>query len=83
MYVASMRVSLAEMPPDELRSRIRQAQKLINESHDQGQREKPVRSPGRGIGPRKKDLLAGALSRFEGRLHALETEAQMGRDPLP
>ena len=83
MYVASMRLSLAEMPPDELRSRIRRTEKLISESHDPGQRKKPARSPGLRIGPRKGELLAGALSRFEGRLHALEAKARPGRDFLP
>ena len=83
LYVASLRLSLAGMPMDALRSCIRRAQELISKSNDQGQRKKPRKIPGQRIVPRKGDLLAGALSRFEGRLNAMETEAQAGRDPLP
>ncbi len=74
MYSASLRISLAGMRPDALRSCIRRTRELIDDSRGLPRRKKPGEVHVPGIHPRKGDLLAGALSRFEGRLRALEAE---------
>jgi len=83
MYTASLRLSLAGMPPARLRSCIRRTRRLIIEAHSLARRGRPVKLPPRCLGPRKRELLAGALSRFEGRLCTLQAGTPARRHPRP
>jgi hypothetical protein len=74
MYSASLRISLARMRPAALRTCIRRTRELLGPSGARPARKNLWKIRGVGILPRKGELLAGALSRFEGRLRALESE---------
>lgn len=66
LYTASLRVSLAALAPEALRSCVLRTGNVLGAPHA------PGRTSSKGVRLRKRDLLAGALSRFEGRLRALE-----------
>jgi hypothetical protein len=74
MYSASLRISLAGMRPARLRTCILRTRKLLGDSSETPRRKKRGKICVPEILPRKGDLLAGALSRFEGRLRTLEIQ---------
>lgn len=74
VYSASLRTRLPQLPATELHTYIQRARELIRPGPAGARKPRTFRRI-----PRKRDLLRGALSRFEGRLVTLAREkAQPG-----
>jgi len=69
VYSASLRTRLPQLPPTELHTYIQRARDLIRPGPKGARAARKFRRT-----PRKRDLLCGALSRFEGRLVTLARE---------